>query len=479
MGRFTDLDRYVRNVQNRQRFLAELTEWRRIPAISAEREHRADMVRSAKKLAQLARDSGCTHAEVLSTGGHPAVYAERIVDPSLPTVLIYGHYDVQPVGNLSQWKTDPFEPTIRHGKMYGRGCVDDGQLLMHLEALRAHLKVNGEMPVNFKFLAEGEEEISSDHFEALVRRERKRLRADVVLVSDTTMFERGVPSLSVSLRGLVYFEIKISGPKHELHSGEYGGSVENPLNAKAAIMNSLMDPFTHEVKVPGFYDGIAKLTPAVRKSLARLPFDADRFKKHAGDVPSLLGDAKRSTLERIWFWPTLEYHGERGGYQGEGAKTIIPTGTVLKFSCRLVKGQDPARISKLVTDHVNAVAKRLPGVRVSVSEVSRGEPVSIDAQHPAMKAAAESMAEVFGKPVAFTCEGGSIPAVTVLQKVLKAPAVLVGMGLPDGRMHGPNETVDVAQLFRGVRILARLYSRIAERMGVAQVKPAVEPRHLG
>jgi acetylornithine deacetylase/succinyl-diaminopimelate desuccinylase-like protein len=354
--------------------------------------------------------------------------------------------------------------------MFGRGTLDDGQLLMHLEALRTVLAADGELPVNFKFIAEGEEEIGSPNFAAMAHKERKRLSCDVVLVSDTPMFARDVPSIMISLRGMVYFEMQVNGPSIDLHSGEYGGAVENPLTVLAAIQNELLDPHTHEVKIPGFYDGVKEPSVQMKQAMAALPFDAEEFKHDAGDTPTLLGDAKRSTLERIWFWPTLEYNGEGGGYQGEGAKTVIPPSAMLKFSTRLVAGQDPRRISKLVTDYVEKIARDFPGVNVSIRAIHTGDPVAIDPSHPALLAAQESMAEVFGKPVALTGGGGSIPPVAVMQKQLGAPAVLVGMGLPDGHMHGPNETIDVAQLHRGVRILARLYARIGERMGPPQVQ---------
>lgn len=474
MGEFADLDRYLNNTANRQRFIAELSAWRRIPAISTEPDHRADMLRSAEHLAQMARDSGFTQAQLLPTGGHPAVYAERIVDHSLPTVLIYGHYDVQPVGDPAAWRTDPFEPTVKRGKIYGRGTIDDGQLLMHLKAVEAHLKTRGELPVNIKLIAEGEEEIGSEHFAALVTRERRRLAADAVIVSDTGMFARGVPTLTTSLRGMVYFELTVSGPKFELHSGEFGGGVENPLEAMAAIKVALKDPLTKQILVPGFMDPVQEPSPEMRASLAGLPFSEATFLHDAGDAPAAVGEPGYSTLERLWLRPTLEYNGEWGGYQGDGAKTIIPTASTLKFSTRLVAGQDPDTASRQVIDHINAFARsHLRGVRVSVREIHRGSPVAIDSDLPVVQAAAESMAAVFRKPVAFTGEGGSIPPVTILQDLLHAPAVLIGMGLPDDHMHGPNEKMDIAQFHRGTRILAQTYSRIAQRLGAPA--PAVPP----
>jgi acetylornithine deacetylase/succinyl-diaminopimelate desuccinylase-like protein len=467
MGQFTDLDRWITASGNRDTFLRDLSEWRRIPAVSAESAHRDDVRAAAGRLAALAKEYGFTGARLLETGGHPAVYAERIVDPRLPTVLIYGHYDVQPAGDAALWHSDPFTPVQQRGRLVGRGTLDDGQLLMHLQALRAHLQTHGSFPVNLKLIAEGEEEIGSPNFEKLVRRNARLLAADTVVVSDTTMLKRGVPSMSISLRGLVYFEMTVDGPDHELHSGEAGGAVENVLNATSAIQSALMDPFTKEVKVPGFYDGVV-VTPEMRESLRRLPISARELKRSFGNVPGLIGATPAETLERVAFRPTMEFNGLAGGYQGEGAKTIIPSRAVLKFSTRLVAGQDPAKISAAVIKHVQDTARKLPGVRVHVRELSRGAPVAIDPTHPAVQAAAQSMKEVFGKDVAFTGEGGSIPPVTVMQDVLGAPAVLIGMGLPDGRMHGPDENIPISQLQKGVRVLARFYERVGQQISTKQ-----------
>ncbi|HEX3607158.1 MAG TPA: dipeptidase [Candidatus Dormibacteraeota bacterium] len=356
----SDLDAYCR--EHRTRFVEELSAACRIPSISADPAYTLDVMRSAEHLAAAALEAGFTHAELLPTGGHPAVYAEYIVDPALPTALIYGHHDVQPVDPLDEWVSPPFEPQVRDNALYARGAVDDkGQVWMHLKAVEAHLRVRGTLPLNLKLIVEGEEEIGSVHFDALVARERDRLAADVAVVSDTPIFARGVPSLCTGLRGLANVEVEVSGPSLDLHSGNFGGAVANPLEVLARILASLKDPVTGRITVPGFYDRVREPSDEERAQFAALPFDEGAFLAEAGGAPGTTGEEGWTTLERLWVRPTLELNGIWGGYQGPGSKTIVPARAHAKITCRLVPDQEPAEIAELVAAAVRAAAGGGPG----------------------------------------------------------------------------------------------------------------------
>ena len=453
----TDLDAYCR--EHQPRFVDELIDACRIPSISADPAHTLDVIRSAEYLAQAAREAGFTHAELLPTAGHPAVYAERIVDPALPTALIYGHHDVQPVDPLGEWVSPPFEPEVRDGALYARGAVDDkGQVWMHLKAVEAHLRVRGTLPLNLKLVVEGEEEIGSVHFDDLVARERDRLRADVAVVSDTPIFARGVPSLCTGLRGLANVEVEVTGPALDLHSGNFGGAVANPAEVLARMLASLKDPRTGRVTVPAFYDRVREPTAGERAQFAALPFVESTFLEEAGGAPATVGEEGWSTLERLWVRPTLEINGVWGGYSGPGWKTIVPARAGAKITCRLVPDQEPAEIAELVAAAVRAAAP--PEVRVRVTFEAGGRPVVTPADHPAIQAARAAMRHGFGGDPALIRIGGSIPPVATFQDVLGIPGVLIGVGLPDDQIHAPNERFDLDQYARGVRVVARLWEEL-------------------
>jgi acetylornithine deacetylase/succinyl-diaminopimelate desuccinylase-like protein len=456
-----DLDDYCS--ANQPRFVDELVEFLRIPSISALPERATEVRRNAEHLASSAREAGFSAVEVVETGGHPAVYAERLVDPALPTVLVYGHHDVQPVDPLEEWISPPFEPQVRDGRLYARGAVDDkGQVYMHLKAVEAHLRTRGELPVNLRVLVEGEEEIGSVHFEELVGTMGQRLTADVAVVSDTGIFARGVPSLTVGLRGLAGVEVEVRGPSLDLHSGQFGGAVQNPVEALAWMLASLKDPRTGRVTVPGFYDDVIEPTEAEREGYASLPFDATAFRATAGGIGETVGEEGWSDLERRWVRPTVEINGIWGGYQGPGAKTIIPAHAGAKISCRLVPAQKPEVIGELVAATLRAATP--PGVTSEVTVREGGNPVITPADHPAVRAASRAMAAVFGNDPVIIREGGSIPPVEVFQRVLGIPSVLVGVGLPDDQIHAPNEKFDLDQYAMGIRVLARLWDEIAIEM---------------
>ncbi len=454
----SDLDSYCD--ANRQRFVDELIEALRIPSISADPAHAADVRRNAEHFAAMARKAGFTSVEILETDGHPAVYAERIVSDSLPTALVYGHHDVQPVDPLDEWLSPPFEPQIRDGNLHARGAVDDkGQVFMHLKAVEAHLATRGELPVNIKLLIEGEEEIGSPNFDALVVRERARLTCDVAVVSDTAIYAEGHPSMCVGLRGLAIGEIEVSGPSLDLHSGVFGGAVLNPVEALARIMVSLKDPATGKVTIPGFYDAVVELTAGERDGIAALPFDEAVFRHEAGDIPAVSGEAGYTILEQRWARPTLEFNGIWGGYQGPGSKTIIPARAGVKISCRLVPNQDPADIAEKLRVALEAAVPA--GVTAKIKTHAGGRPVLTSTDHPAVQAAARAITEVFGVEPLFTREGGSIPPVETFQRELGVPAILVGVGLPDDRIHAPNEKFDLEQYQRGIRVLAHFWDELA------------------
>jgi acetylornithine deacetylase/succinyl-diaminopimelate desuccinylase-like protein len=452
---------YIR--ENRERYLSELAAWIACPSVSADPARHADVRRSAEAVVARMRAAGLTEAEVLETDGFPVAYGSWLHAPGAPTVLIYGHHDVQPEDPIELWHSPPFVATERDGKVYGRGSVDDkGQVLMHLAALEAHLRVRGELPLNVKVVVEGEEEIGSPSFEAFLARERERLACDVVVVSDTAVFAEDVPSLTVSLRGLVHWEVSVEGPDSDLHSGYFGGLVVNPIESLARMLATLRDA-EGRVTVAGFYDGVVEPSPGEHAEIASLPFDGEREARALG-VPALFGGERGYLpLERMWLRPTLELNGIWGGYQGQGAKTIIPSFAKAKISARLVAGQDPERVKRAVTEHLERVAPA--GVRVRIESDGNVRAVSTSRDHPAVGAAARAMERGFGKPPVFIGTGGTIGPVSSFDRILHLPQVLIGVGLPDDQIHAPNERFDLAQFYGGIETMSYLYDELAEALG--------------
>jgi acetylornithine deacetylase/succinyl-diaminopimelate desuccinylase-like protein len=443
---------------NHDRYLRELAEWIAIPSVSAQPDHAADVRSSAAFAVGRMRAAGLTHAEVLETGGHPVAFGSWLGAPGAPTILIYGHHDVQPADPIELWTTPPFEATVRDGNVYGRGAVDDkGQCLMHLAAIEAHLRTNGSLPLNVKVVIEGEEEIGSVNFEAFLAREQERLACDVVVVSDTAVFAEDVPSLTTSLRGLVGWEITVHGPADDLHSGYWGGIVKNPLEALAQILASLKEP-DGRVAVAGFYDDVRELSPAQRAEIAALPFDEAAHADALG-VTSLHGESGRLALERMWLRPTLEINGMHGGYQGVGSKTIVPSYAKAKLTARLVPNQDPQRIKAAVAAHMLRHAPA--GVRVEITDHHDVRAVETSRDHPAVAAASRAMTRGFGKPPVFIGTGGTIGPVSSFDRILGLPQVLIGVGLPDDAIHAPNEKFSLAQFFGGIETMTYLYDELA------------------
>jgi len=455
-----DLVEFVR--ANRPRFLEELSAWIACPSVSADPARHLEVRRSAETAVARMRAAGMTDAEVLETNGLPVAYGSWLGAPGAPTVLIYGHHDVQPEDPVELWHSPPFAGTVRDGKIFGRGSVDDkGQVLMHLAAIEAHLRVRGKLPLNVKVVVEGEEEVGSPSFEAFLAREKERLACDVVVVSDTAVFAEDVPSLTVSLRGLVHWEVTVKGPSADLHSGYFGGLVVNPLEALAKMLATLRDA-DGRIVVPGFYDGVPELAPAVRAELASLPFDTEREARALG-VPGLVGgEHGRMPLERMWMRPTLEINGMYGGYQGPGAKTIIPSFGRAKLSARLVGSQDPERVKAAVREHLFAVAP--DGVTVDIESDGDVRAVSTSRDHPAVAAAARAMERGFGKAPVFIGTGGTIGPVSSFDRILHLPQVLIGVGLPDDQIHAPNEKFDLGQFYGGIETMVYLYDELAEAL---------------
>lgn len=450
-----DLEAFFAREEGRIR--SELDEFLRIPSVSARSEHNADMVRCADWLAARIRSMGMT-ATVHKTPGHPVVVGEwRQAGPGAPTVLVYGHYDVQPVEPLELWTSPPFEPTVRDGKLFARGSVDDkGQLYIHVKAAEALLKVRGALPVNLVFLAEGEEEVGSDNLADFVEQHVDLLRADAVVISDSSMFAPGLPSILSSLRGLAYFQIDVTGPAQDLHSGSYGGAVVNPAMALARILATFHDA-KGRVAIKGFYDKVRKWDKKSRDAIAKLPFTDKHFKSETG-APALGGEDGFSTLERIWSRPTCEVNGLLSGYTGEGAKTVLPAKAMAKVSCRLVPDQDPMQIAKLFTAHVKRVAPR--GVTVSVQYIHGGRPWRAELNGPLYDAARNALAAAFNKQPVIVGEGGSIPVVGDFTRVLETPVLLMGFGLPGENAHAPDEWIALENFTKGLRAVATLYEEI-------------------
>jgi len=452
----SDLARYLDD--NDRRFHDELFELLRIPSVSARSEYDADMQRAARWVSDNLRTAGLD-TEIMATPGHPVVLGEwRKAPPGAPTVLVYGHYDVQPAEPLELWTSPPFEPTMRDGRIYARGSVDDkGQLFAHMKALEAHLRTRGKLPVNIIVLAEGEEEVGSDNLEAFVTKHAKRLACDYIVISDSSMFAPGLPSILSSLRGLAYFQIDLEGPTSDLHSGSYGGAVVNPAMALARILATFFDDNGH-IAVPGFYDKVREWDPKVRAQVKALPFDEANFKKEVG-APALGGEAGYSTLERLWMRPTCEVNGLLSGYTAEGSKTVLPSKAMAKVSCRLVANQTPAEIEKLMRAHIAHVAPA--GVKVSVQMLHGGQPLSAELKGPLYDAAKRALNVAFGRDPVVIGEGGSIPVVSDFQRLLGAPVLLVGFGLPGENAHAPDEWFADENFTKGMRAMASLWDEIA------------------
>jgi acetylornithine deacetylase/succinyl-diaminopimelate desuccinylase-like protein len=452
-----DVVRYID--QNRERFVRELVEWVKIPSISALAAHDGDVVRNAEHLAAELRRLGADKAEILTTKGHPAVFAEWMHAPGKPTLLVYGHHDVQPVDPLGEWRSPPFEATVRDGRLYGRGVVDDkGQVWIHVKAIESFLQGgSGKLPLNLKLIVEGEEEVGSVHLEDVLREHADLLGADYVCVSDTAMFGRGIPSLCVGLRGLAYFEIHVSGPSSDVHSGSFGGGIANPANALARLVARLHDD-DGRVTIPGFYDRVRALSDEERREIASLPHDDAAWLKMSG-APATFGEKGYSTLERIWTRPTLDVCGMTSGFQGEGAKTIIPATAIAKVSCRLVPDQTPDEIERLLVAHVRRIAP--PGVRVEVKTLHGGLPYLAPTDHPVYEVARRAFSKAFGKPTVFMREGGSIPFVRTIADATGKPCLLMGFGQPDENAHAPNEWLDLDNFHLGIKSAAYLYDEIS------------------
>jgi acetylornithine deacetylase/succinyl-diaminopimelate desuccinylase-like protein len=443
---------------NRQRHLDELCAWLRIPSVSTLPEHAADMAAAARWTAEAMRAVGLENVAVLPTGGHPLVYGDWLHAPGGPTLLVYGHYDVQPADPLDVWQTPPFEPAIRDGRLYARGATDDkGQAFLHLKAVEALTAVDGQPPLNLRFLIEGEEECASANLEAFVRRERARLACDVAVVSDMPMLGPDTPSLCESLRGITTLEVTVRTGRSDLHSGLYGGVAPNALHVLCALLARLHDD-EGRVAVPGFYDAVRPLTPAERAAYAALPFDEAAFRREVG-APELTGERGFTILERLWRRPTLELNGIGGGFQGEGTKTVTPCTAHAKISCRLVPDQDPDAIAALVAEHLRRLCP--PTASVAVTPQGGGHPAITPRDHPAMQAAARAMAAAYGKPPVFAGMGGSVPVVPLLQRELGATVVMAGFGLPDENLHAPNEFFTLANFDRGLLTLCLFYRELA------------------
>jgi acetylornithine deacetylase/succinyl-diaminopimelate desuccinylase-like protein len=443
--------------EHRAEHLGWLLELCRIPSVSTRPEHKADVEAAARWTCELCRRIGLK-AEVIPTEGHPIVYAEHCEARNAPTFLVYGHLDVQPEGDPRLWHAGPFEPTIRDGLLYCRGAADDkGQVLLHLRAAAAWLATERRLPVNLKFLLENEEEISSPHLVPFIRSQTERLRCDHVLISDTGMYEDGWPTITYGTRGLLYKEVRLYGPKHDLHSGSFGGSVGNPANILAALIASFHDA-DGRVTIPGFYNDVVEPSPEERAQLAALPFDETKYAADLG-VPALTGERGYTTNERRWLRPTLDVNGIYGGFMAEGANTIIPKSAGAKISMRLVPNQNAERLSALFDETVRA---RLPAtVRVEILQHGYADAYMAPLDSRPMQAARQALREVFGREPAFIREGGSLPILPMFRKLLGADSLMLGFAGPNCNAHGPDENVNLADLDRGAEAVARLYELLA------------------
>lgn len=447
---------YISN--NKDRFLSELFEWLKIPSVSADSRHKGDVRKAAEYLKARFSELGVDKVEICETKGHPIVYAEKIIDPSKPTVLVYGHYDVQPADPLNLWDSPPFEPVIKNDKIYARGACDDkGQVYMHVKAFEIMMK-NNLLPCNVKFMVEGEEEVGSDNLGTFVKENKAKLKADIILISDTALISLEHPSITTGLRGLSYMEVEVTGPNRDLHSGVYGGAVANPINILAKMIASLHDENNH-VTIPGFYDKVAELTAKEREALNKAPFNLNDYKKELG-IDDILGEKGYTTLERTGVRPTLDVNGIWGGYTGEGAKTVLPSKAHAKISMRLVPNQVSSEITELFTKHFQSIAPKY--VKVKVTAHHGGEPAVTPTESKAFKAASKAFEEVWGKNPIPTRDGGSIPIVALFKRELGLDTVLMGFGFDSDAIHSPNEHYGVKNFTIGIETIVAFYKHFAK-----------------
>jgi len=464
---FKNLKMDIKNplvLQNKDRYLDELFTFLRIPSVSANPDHNPDVRSAAEYVASRLKEVGVANPEICETAGHPIVYGEILVGANLPTVLVYGHYDVQPPDPLDLWDSPPFEPVIKvtsihpDGAIFARGsCDDKGQVYMHIKAMEV-LNSQGTLPCNVKFLIEGEEEVGSNNLEQFVRSYKEKLKCDVILISDTSMIANDTPSITSGLRGLAYLEVEVVGPNRDLHSGVYGGAVDNPVNVLCEMIASMKNE-KMEITIPGFYDKVKLVNAAERTEMARRPFDEKAYLS-ALDIASTRGETGYSIIEQTSIRPTLDVNGIWGGYTGAGAKTVLPSKASAKISMRLVPDQDPDEIAELFTKHFVSIAP--PTVKVKVTPHHGGQPAVTDINSEGFRAAAMAMEETFGKKPIPTREGGSIPIVALFQDVLEAPTVLMGFGLDSDALHSPNENYGVFNFLKGIETIPLFYKYYSE-----------------
>ncbi len=443
---------------NKDRFLSELFDLLRIPSVSADSKFKEDVLKTAEFVRNKLVEAGADEVEICPTAGYPIVYGQKIIDPSLPTVLVYGHYDVQPATPYELWDTPPFEPTLRDGKIYARGAADDkGQFYMHLKAFEVMMKTNT-LACNVKFMIEGEEEVGSSNLGPFCISNKEKLKADVVLISDTSMIANDCPSIDVGLRGLSYVEVEVTGPNRDLHSGVYGGAVANPINILAQMIAKMHDDNNH-ITIPGFYDDVITVSDQDRNELAKIPFDLEEYKKDLG-IQDVWGEKAYSTIERTGIRPTLDVNGIWGGYTGEGSKTVLPSKAFAKISMRLVPNQSSHKVTELFSNYFKSLAPK--GVEVIVKPHHGGEPVLTPTDSIPFKAAAKAMEETFGKKPIPTRGGGSIPIVALFEKELGLKSVLMGFGLDSDALHSPNEHYGVFNYYKGIETIPYFFKYFAE-----------------
>ena len=446
---------------NQQRFLDELFELLRIPSVSADPAYKNDVVKTAEAVAASLKKAGADQVEICETAGYPIVYAEKIIDPSKPTILVYGHYDVQPPDPLDLWHSKPFDPVIKNDKIYARGACDDkGQMFMHVKAFEAMMQTNS-LPCNVKFMIEGEEEVGSTNLGIFVQENTEKLKADIILISDTGIIANDTPSITVGLRGLSYVEVEVTGPNRDLHSGLYGGAVANPINILCEMIAKLKDNKNH-ITIPGFYDDVEILSAEERAEMGKAPFNLDNYKK-ALDLSDIHGEEGYTTNERTSIRPTLDVNGIWGGYTGEGAKTVLPSKAFAKISMRLVPNQSSEKISAIFQKYFESVAPK--GVKISVKPHHGGEPIVVNTDSASYTAASRAMEETYGKKPVPTRGGGSIPIVALFKKELGLDSILMGFGLDSDALHSPNEHYGLFNYYKGIETIPLFYKHFSQLHG--------------